>query len=86
VGRLENRLKRLEEHDDRVGYAAAVQRLDDEDGAVLYEYMLRWEAEGGERVTSPYPTPREAAMLQRLHELRRQAIREGWGASGYRAY
>jgi hypothetical protein len=86
VGRLENRLRRLEEADDAIGYTAAIQRLDAEDGAVLLAYMERWEAEGGARVPSPYPTPREAAMLHKLHELRRQAIRERWGESAYRAY
>jgi hypothetical protein len=86
VGRLENRLRKLQEADDRIGWTGAIQRLDDEDFAVLLPYLERWEAEGGERVPSPYPTPEEAVMLHKLHELRRQAIREGWGNSAYRAY
>ena len=85
MGRLENRLRKLEERDEQVGYAAAVQRLDEEDFAVLRAYVERWKAEGGERVVSPYPPPEEAGMLLRLHEHRRQAIREGWGDSAYRA-
>jgi hypothetical protein len=85
MGRLENRVKRLEEQVNRGGFAAAIQRLDEEDGAVLLAYLERWEAEGGERVESPDPTEREARMLFRLHELRRQAVAEGWGGSAYRA-
>ena len=86
MGRLEARLRRLEEADDRIGYAAAIQRLDEHSFSVLLAYPERWEAEGGERVPSPYPTPEEAVMLHKLHELWRQAIREGWGESAYRVY
>jgi hypothetical protein len=86
VGRLENRLRKLEEADDRIGYTAAIQRLDDDEFAVFLAYMERWGAEGGERVDSPHPTPGEAVVLRKLHEHRRQAIREGWGNSVYRAY
>ncbi len=53
---------------------------------MLLAYLERWEAEGGERVPSPYPTPEETVMLHKLHELRRQTIREGWGESAYRVY
>jgi hypothetical protein len=86
VGRLADRLRKLEEADDNVGWSAAVQRLDDEGGAILLAYMERWEAEGGERVPSPPPTPEEAVVIRKLHEHRRQAIREGWGNSAFRAY
>ena len=86
MGRLEARLRRLEEADDRVGFTAAIQRLDDEESAVFLSFMERWEAAGGERVPSPPPTPEEAPVIRKLHELRRQAIREGWGNSAYRAY
>jgi hypothetical protein len=86
VAGLERRVRKLEEVTQRSGFAGAIQRLDEEDAAVFLEYMLRWEAEGGERVAAPDPTPREAAMLRRLLELRRQCIAEGWDdASGYRA-
>ena len=85
MGRLEARLRKLEEADDRIGYTVAMQRLDDEDFAVLLAYLERWEAAGGERVPSPPPTPEEAVMLRKLHELRRQAIAEGWGDSPWRA-
>ena len=84
---LERRVRKLEEVTQRIGFAGAIQRLDEEDAAVFLEYMLRWERAGGERIDSPDPTPREAAMLRRLLELRRQCIAEGWGdGSGYRAY
>ena len=87
MGRLENRLRRLEEEADKIGFTAAIQRLDDDEFAVFFAYLERWGAEGGERVSSPPPTPEEAVVLRELHEHRRQAIREGWGdGSGYRAY
>ena len=41
MGRLENRVKRLEEQVNRVGYTAALQRLDDEDFGVLLPYLER---------------------------------------------
>jgi hypothetical protein len=86
VARLENRVRKLEEADGRVGWTAAIQRLDDEEFAVLLAYLERWGAEGGESTRSPPPTPEEAVVLRKLHEHRRQAIREGWGNSAYRAY
>jgi hypothetical protein len=86
VGRLEARLRKLEEADARVGFTVAMQRLDDEESAVLLAYLKRWESFGGERVPSPRPTPEEAVVLRKLHDLRRQAIREGWGDSSYRTY
>ena len=86
MGRLEDRLRRLEQVDNRIGYTAAVQRLDDEESAVFLSFMERWGAAGGERVPSPHPTPEEVPVIRKLHELRRQAIREGWGNSAYRAY
>ena len=86
MGRLEARLRKLEEADDRIGYTAAIQRLDERDLKVLLSYLERWEAAGGERVPSPHPTPEEAVLMRKLHERRRQAIREGWGDSAYRAY
>jgi len=78
-------LRALEEHDERVGYAAALQRLADEDFDVLRPYLERWEAAGGERVSSPHPTPEEGVVLRKLHELRRQAVAQGWGDSPWRA-
>lgn len=84
MGRLENRLRKLEERDDRVGYTAAMQMLPDEDFEVLLPYLERWEAAGGERVPQPYPTPEEAEVLRKLNRLRLRAIREGWGNSGFR--
>jgi hypothetical protein len=84
VGRLENRLRKLEEADDRIGYTVAMQRLDDKSFAILLPYIKRWEAAGGERVSSPPPTPEEAVVIRKLHELRLQAIAEGWGDSPWR--
>ena len=85
MGRLEDRLRKLEEADNRVGYTAAMQRLDNEEFGVLFPYLQRWEAAGGERVPAPQPTPEEAVVIRKLHELRRQAIAEGWGDSAWRA-
>src|SRR3712207_7451532 len=54
VGRLEDRLKRLEEHDNRVGYTAAVQMLADEDFAVLLPYLERSEEHTSELQSRQY--------------------------------
>ena len=82
--RLEKRIQKLEEHDNRVGYAAAMQMLPEEDLAVFGAYLERWKAAGGANVPSPRPTPEEAEVIAKLKELRRRAIREGWGDSAYR--
>ena len=84
MGSLERRVRALEEHDRREGYAAALQMLSDEDWAVLGPYIERWHSAGGERVPQPYPTPREAEVLAELNRLRRRAIREGWGSAAWR--
>ena len=44
MGSLERRLRALEEHDERVGYAAAFQMVADEDAALLVAYAERWRA------------------------------------------
>lgn len=86
MGRLENRLRELEEHDEEVGYTAALRMLPEADFDVLFPYLERWEAAGGERVPQPHPTTEEARVLAKLNELRRRALREGWGDSAYRAF
>ncbi len=72
MGRLENRVRRLEERVERGGFAAALARASDEDLLLLEEYVLR--VQGAE----------EAEAAARFEELRAAAIREGWGEDAYR--
>ncbi len=82
---LERRVRKLEEATRRVGYGPALQMLPDEDFAVLWPYLQRWEAAGGERVPQPQPTPEEAIALAKLNQLRQQSIALGWGDSAFRS-
>ena len=84
MGRLENRVQRLEEKVERGGFAAAMSRLDDEDAFLLEGYVLRVVAADGAGAARPKPTPEEKAAWERLQELRAAAIREGWGEDAYR--
>ena len=60
MGSLERRLRALEEHDERVGYAAAFQMVADEDAALLGAYAERWLAAEAADTPAPRPTPEEA--------------------------
>jgi hypothetical protein len=86
VGRLENRVKRLEETVERGGYAAALSRATDADIFALADYARRARRaeEAGEPI--PIPTPEEAEAARRFEALREEAMRNGWGESAYRAY
>ena len=86
MGRLEKRVRALEERDWRVGFEAALQRLGDEDVRCLAGYGERWlAAERADAPKPPRPTPEEREAYGRLMELRDQAIREGWGSSAWRS-
>jgi hypothetical protein len=84
MGRIENRLRKLEEHDARVGYAGAYRMTSNEDMALLGEYAERWLAAQAAGDPQPYPTPEEREAFERLEEHRQRALREGWGDSAYR--
>jgi hypothetical protein len=84
VGRLERRVKRLEETVERGGFDAALARASDEDVFLLADLMQRaYDAQQAGKPT-PTPTPDEAAAVRRFEELRAAAIREGWGKDAYR--
>jgi hypothetical protein len=84
VGRLERRVRKLEETVERGGFAAALARASDEDVFLLGDYAQRVQdaQEAGEPI--PTLTPDEAAAVQRFEELRAAAVREGWGEDAYR--
>jgi hypothetical protein len=86
MGSLERRLRRLEEHDKRVGDTAAMQRVTVEDAALIGAYAERWLAAEAAREPEPRPTPEEREAFGRLEEHRLRALREGWGDSAYRVY
>src|SRR5829696_5316433 len=83
VKRIEKRLRALEEHDNRVGYAAALQMTTDEDTALLGAYAERWLAAEAAGDPKPCPTPEEREAFGRLEEHRLRALRKGWGDSAY---
>ena len=77
MDQLERRLRRLEEQDERVGYAAAFQMVTDEDAALLGAYAERWLAAEAAGTPAPRPTPEEAGAFERLEEHRRRALQQG---------
>ena len=86
MGRLERRLRKLEENVERGGYAAARARATDEDIFALADYARRAHDAKAAGEPMPVPTPEEAEAAQRFEALREEATREGWGESAYRAY
>ena len=84
MGRLENRVRKLEEKVERGGFEAPLSRLDDEDVFLLADFMQRaYDAQQAGKPTTTL-TPEEAEAAARFEELREQAIRDGWGAGRYR--
>ncbi len=86
MGRLENRIRKLEETVERGGFDAALSRATNEDIFALAD-IARREKEA-EEAGEPLPTltREEAEVVGRFEALREQAIRDGWGESAYRAY
>ena len=84
MGRLEKRVRKLEEVTQSGGEAAALSRATDEDIFALADYAQRAHdaEEAGEPM--PIPTPEEAEAAQRFEELREEAIRDGWDQGRYR--
>ena len=84
MGRLERRVKRLEEKVERGSFDAALSRATDADVFLLGDYVQR--AQDAEEAGEPIPalTPEEAEAAARFEELREQAIRDGWAEGRYR--
>ena len=85
MGSLERRLQALEERDAEEGLSAALARMTDEDAGLLGSYCERVVAADGAGAARPNPTPEEEEAWERLEELRRRAVREGWDAPPWRA-
>ena len=83
MGRLEDRVRKLEEANEAAGWDAAISRLGDEDVFTLADWAQRAQQADEAGEPRPYPTPDEAAAAQRFEELR-AAVREGWGKDAYR--
>ena len=79
MGRLEKRIRALEERDESTGWDAALYALPDEDKDILVGFGERWLA-GRDDAPRPGPTPEESLVLVKANELRRRALREGWPA------
>ena len=77
MGRLENRVKRLEETVERGGFAAALSQATDGDIFALAGYVQRVQQADEAGEPTPSPTPDEAAAAQRFEELRAAAVRAG---------
>ncbi len=84
MGRLERRVRKLEETVERGGFAAALSRATDADIVTLANYAQR--VHDAEEAGKPLPilTPEEAEAVQRFEGLRAAAIREGWAEGRYR--
>ena len=78
MGRLEKRIRALEEQDANDGWDAAIHALPAEDKAVLYPFAEAWMAADEAGATHPEPTPEQAEAYRRLEALRRRALRERW--------
>jgi hypothetical protein len=85
VGRLEDRVRRLEENVSRGGFAAALARASDKDIFILADHAQRVHDAQQAGKPAPTLTPQVAEAVQRFEALREQARREGWGASSWRA-
>ena len=86
MGRLERRVRKLEEVTQRGGDAAAISRLDDADVFLLADAIRKAQRADEAGEPRPYLTREEAEAQARFFALREEAIREGWGESSYRAY
>ena len=84
MGRLENRIRRLEETVSRGGYDAALSQATDKDIFLLADLAQR--AHDAEEAGKPVPvlTPEEAEAARRFEALREQAVRDGWNEGCYR--
>ena len=84
MGRLERRVRKLEETVERGGFAAALSRVTDADIVTLANYAQR--VHDAEETGKPLPilTPEEVEAVQRFEGLRAAAIREGWAEGRYR--
>ena len=85
MGRLDDRIRRLEERDARDGFEAALRMASSEAIQLLAAYCECVVAADGACAARPNPTPEEEAAWERLEGLRRRAVREGWDAAPWRA-
>ncbi len=84
MGRLERRVRKLEETVESAGGDAAISRLDDKDVFLLADAIqkaLQADEAGKPR---PHLTREEAEAQARFFALRKEAIRDGWNEGRFR--
>ena len=86
MGRIENRLKRLEESVERGGFAAALSMASDKDIFLLADYNRRAHDAEAAGKPAPVPTPEEIQAAKSFEELRKQAVRDGWEQGRFRTF
>ncbi len=84
MGRLERRLRKLEENVERGGYAAALSKASDKDIFLLADAARKAQQADEAGEPRPYLTREEAEAQARFFALREEAIRAGWGESSFR--
>ena len=81
MGRLERRLRQLEERDAQEGVEAAARAATTEDIYLMGAYCDRLVAAEEAGAAPPNPTPEEEEAWERFEDLRRRAVREGWATT-----
>ena len=84
MGRLERRVRKLEETVESAGGDAAISRLADKDVFLLADAGRK--AQEADEAGKPRPrlTPEEAEAQARFLALREEAIRDGWNDGRFR--
>ena len=84
MGRLERRVRKLEETVESAGGDAAISRLEDEEVFLLVGAIRKAQAADEAGEPRPRLTPEEAAAQARFFALREEAIRDGWNEGRFR--
>ncbi len=84
MGRLENRVRKLEETVEAAGWDAAISRLDDKDVFLLADANQKAQAADEAGKPRPRLTPEEAQAQVRLFGLREEVIGFGWNEGRFR--
>ncbi len=84
MGRLERRVRKLEETVEAAGGDAAISRLDDKDLFLLADAIRKAQAADEAGKPRPRLTDEEAEAQARFFALREEACRTGWAGGRFR--